>query len=125
MAAPHASNPALPGPTVSKAVVRAAALLGLSQVELSRLLGISKASTSRLVGGSYLLEPNRTKEWELALLFVRLFRSLDAVVGHGDEARAWLRGTNAAFGRAPMEEIITAEGLVRVVQYLDATRGRV
>ena len=35
------------------------------------------------------------KSFELALLFIRLFRSLDAIVG-GDEAvaRAWLRNEN-------------------------------
>ncbi len=123
MAAPNLS--ALPEPTLSKAVVRAAKLIGLNQSELAAVLGISKATASRLVGGRYLLEPKRVKEWELALLFVRLFRSLDALVGHGEDARTWLRGPNAALGRSPAEEIVTAEGLVRVVQYLDATRGRV
>ncbi|MBL8987273.1 MAG: antitoxin Xre-like helix-turn-helix domain-containing protein [Gemmatimonadales bacterium] len=114
-----------PAPTVSKAVVRAAALLGLSQAVLAEILGISRATASRLVAGSYQLEPRRPKEWELALLFVRMFRSLDALVGHEDAARAWLRGPNQAFSRPPIDEVRTAEGLVRVVQYLDAVRGRV
>ncbi len=114
-----------PAPTVSKAVVRAADLLGLNQAALADILGISRATASRLVAGSYRLEPRRSKEWELALLFVRMFRSLDALVGHGDAARAWLRGSNLAFGRPPIDEVRSAEGLVRVVQYLDAVRGRV
>lgn len=123
MTAPNLS--ALPEPTLSKAVVRAATLLGINQTELAAILGISKATASRLAAGRYLIEPKRKKEWELALLFVRLFRSLDAVLGHGDTARTWVRGPNSALGRTPLEEIVTAEGLVRVVQYLDATRGRV
>jgi DNA-binding XRE family transcriptional regulator len=114
-----------PEPTLSKAVIRAAAFLGLSQVELAQVLGISRATASRLVAGNYLLDPKRPKEWELALLFIRLFRSLDAIVGHGEDARAWLRGPNTAFEGAPAELITSAEGLVRVVHYLDATRGRV
>ena len=113
------------GPTLSKALHRATAILGLSQTALAEILGISKATASRLAAGTYHLDPVRRKEWELALLFVRMFRSLDAVVGHGEQARTWLRGPNAALGRPPIEAIATAEGLVRVVQYLDAVRGRI
>jgi hypothetical protein len=116
---------AKPGPTVSKAVVRAAELLGINQATLSDVLGLSRASTSRLVAGNYLLDPGRSKEWEFALLFLRAFRSLDAVVGHGDRARAWLRGANLALGGVPAELIRSAEGLVRTVHYLDAARGRI
>ncbi len=36
----------------------------------------------------YQLAPNR-KEWELALLFVRAFRSLDSIVGEDLAARPW------------------------------------
>jgi hypothetical protein len=112
-------------PTLAKAVVRAADILGLSQTTLAEILGVSKATASRLVGGQYRLDPARRKEWELALLFVRMFRSLDAVAGHGEQARTWLRGPNLALGRTPLEEITTTEGLVRVVQYLDAVRGKI
>ncbi len=113
-----------PAATVSKATVRAAHVLDLAQSELAGILGVSRATASRLVAGKYQLEPHR-KEWELALLLIRLFRSLDAIAGHGEDARAWLRGPNAALGGPPAELIGSAEGLVRVVQYLDANRGRV
>lgn len=122
MAAPYFAP--LPGPTASKAVTRTAERLGLSQVELASVLGASKATVSRLVAGRYQLSDSRRKEWELGLLLIRLYRSLAAVVGDGEAARTWLRGPNRAFGRPPIEEIVTAEGLVRVVQYLDAARGR-
>jgi len=58
-------------------------------------------------------------------LFLRLFRSLDALMG-GDEAkaRAWFKAENAHVGGVPAERIRTVEGLVDVVQYLDAMRGR-
>jgi len=114
-----------PGATLTKAVVRAAGLLDLHQGTVADLIGVSRATASRLFGGTYALGPARKKEWELAVLFVRLFRSLDAIVGHGDLARAWLRGPNAALGAAPIDLIGSAEGLVRVVQYLDSVRGRV
>jgi uncharacterized protein (DUF2384 family) len=65
------------------------------------------------------------KEWELAALFVRLFRSLDALIGSNDAAaRTWLGGSNTGLSGRPIDLIRTTEGLVRVVQYLDAARGR-
>jgi Protein of unknown function (DUF2384) len=77
-----------------------------------------------MAGGTYTLDDQR-KEWELGALFVRLFRSLDAVIGSNDSsARAWLNGHNSALTGRPIELIRTTEGLVRVVQYLDAARGR-
>lgn len=114
-----------PARTVTKALRRAADLLGISQTVLAEILGVSKATVSRLFGGAYQVDPKRPKEWELALLFLRMFRSLDAVAGHGEQARAWLRGPNLALGAPPLELVRSAEGLVRVVQYLDHARGRV
>jgi len=70
------------------------------------------------------LDPER-KEGELALLFLRLYRSLDALVGGDDlKARLWLHTTNDHLGGIPSDRIRTVEGLIDVVQYLDAMRGR-
>ena len=110
--------------TLSKAVVRAAGFLGLSQAALAEILGVSGATASRLVGGSYRLQPERRREWEFALLFVRLYRSLGALVCNDADARTWLRDDNLALGARPLELIRGAEGMVRVLQYLDASRGR-
>lgn len=111
--------------TLGKAVTRAAELLGLSQQSLARVLGVSRPTVTRLVHGRYLLSRHRSHEWEMATLFVRLFRSLDALVGHDETARAWLNGPNSDLDAAPLELILSAEGLVRVLHYLDAHRGRV
>jgi uncharacterized protein (DUF2384 family) len=112
--------------TMSKAVKRAAEILNVSQATLADVLGVSGATASRLFSGAYQLHPDRRREWEFATLFIRLFRSLDAIVGHGAEAQQWLQGPNRAFaGERPIEIIRTAEGLVRVLQYLDAARGRI
>jgi len=78
------------GPTLSKAVIRAAEKLGFNQTALADTIGISRATASRLNSGGYVLDPGKKKEWELALLFVRLFRSLDAILGQGEQARQWL-----------------------------------
>jgi uncharacterized protein (DUF2384 family) len=125
IAVQHTKATATAPTTVSKAVVRAAGLLGLNQSTLADVLGISPATASRLKSGAYALQPTRKREWEFALLFVRLYRALDAIVGAGEAAQAWLRGPNTALGGRPVDLIRSAEGLVRVVHYLDACRGRV
>ena len=112
-----------PAALLGKAVLAAASRLGLTNRVLAQVVGSSEASISRLSSGRG-LNPD-TKEGELALIFVRLYRSLDALMG-GDDAksRAWLHATNDDIGGVPAERVRTVEGLVDVVQYLDATRGR-
>lgn len=114
-----------PAGVLSKAVVRAARRLDFTQRDLAVTLGMSAATASRFFAGKYLLDPARAKEWELALLFVRLYRSLDALWGHEETARRWLASDNVALGAAPRELVRGVEGLVRVVAYLDAARSRV
>jgi Protein of unknown function (DUF2384) len=111
-----------PAPVLAKAVLAAAGRLGLRNRQLAAVIGTSEASVSRLQHGRG-LDPN-TKEGELALLFLRLYRSLDALVG-GDEAKArdWLAAENDHVRGVPAERIRSVEGLVDVVQYLDAMRG--
>jgi hypothetical protein len=112
-----------PGPVLAKAVLSAAARLGLRNRHLAAVLGSSEASVSRLQHARG-LDPE-SKEGELALLFLRLYRSLDALVGGDDDkARQWLHSENAHVAGVPAERIRTVEGLVDVVQYLDAMRGR-
>jgi hypothetical protein len=110
---------------VTRAVMRAAARLGLSNKSVARVLGVSEASVSRMGGGAYMLKPG-DKSFELGLLFLRLFRSLDAIAG-GDEqtARAWLRNNNLVLGGVPAAMIESVPGLVNVVGYLDARRALV
>ena len=109
---------------LSKAVARAAERLDISRSLLAKVLGLSPATITRLYGGEYQLDQNR-KEWEFALLFVRAFRSLDSIVGDEATARKWLNSDNRGLNGRPIELIRSTEGLVRVVQYLDASRGLV
>ena len=69
-----------PDAVLTKALLRAADLLGLSSRVLARILGVSEASVSRLASGARTIDP-ASKEGELALLLVRVYRSLDALVG--------------------------------------------
>ena len=111
------------GPVLAKAVLSAADRLGLRNRQLAMVIGSSEASVSRLHHGRG-LDPD-SKEGELALLFLRLYRSLDALVGGDDaKAREWLHAENDHLSGVPAERIRTVEGLVNAVQYLDAMRGR-
>ena len=114
-----------PRRVLTGAVMRASELLEITQSGLAQILGLSASTVSRMANGTYTLEAHK-KEWELGALFVRLFRSLDAVLGSNDAAaRSWLEGQNHALGGRPLDLIGSTEGLVRVVQYLDAARGRI
>jgi Protein of unknown function (DUF2384) len=106
----------------TKAVLRAAGRLGISNKALGRIVGLSEATVSRMGSGAYALTPG-DKAFELSILFVRLFRALDTIAG-GDErvASAWLKNDNAALGGIPLGLIQTVSGLVHVLGYLDARR---
>lgn len=118
----------LPAPerrkVLTQAVVRAAKALGINQAKVAATLGVSDPTVSRMFAEKYLLDPQR-KEWELAALFVRLFRSLDSIVASDEKARAWLNSENQALAARPIDLLPRAEGLIRVLLYLDAARGRI
>lgn len=126
MRRPEPTPKAATEPSVlTRAVLRAGARLGLTNRAVGRIIGVSEATVSRMGSGDYVLAPG-DKSFELAVLLVRLFRSLDAIVG-GDEAtaRSWLRSDNTALGAQPIEKIQSISGLVDVLAYLDARRALV
>jgi transcriptional regulator with XRE-family HTH domain len=108
---------------LARATLRAANLLGLSQKHLAAILGVSEASVSRLDRGRG-IEP-ASKEGEIALFFLRIWRSLDALAG-GDEAQAktWMQSENDHLDGVPARLIQSLAGMVRVADYLDAMRGK-
>ena len=113
------------GAVVTKAVLRAADRLGMTAKAFSTVIGVSETTISRMKSGDYALEIS-TKPFELSVLFVRLFRSLDAIVG-GDEnvARSWLKNPNTILDGQPIEKIRTIAGLIDVIAYLDSRRALV
>jgi hypothetical protein len=110
---------------LSKAAIRAAKNLGLKNRILAAIIGLSEPTISRMSKGEFVLTRN-DKAFELSALFVRLFRSLDAITGGDEEvARTWLNSQNTALRGVPIDLIQNVGGLVNVVQYLDSRRARI
>jgi hypothetical protein len=119
---PRQASSADPATVLTKATLRAASRLGLTNKALAAVIGVSEATVSRMHSGHYTLQREH-KSFELALLFVRLYRSLDAIVGGEDVVSAsWLRSRNSVLGGEPIALIQSVAGLLNVIQYLDARR---
>lgn len=109
---------------LTKALLETAPRLGLSQRDLAQAVGVSEATVSRWFRGQGQIGPN-SKEGELALLIIRIFRSLDALLGGNErQVEAFMRADNRDLGGSPHALIGRVEGLVHVVTYLDAMRGK-
>jgi len=121
------SKPAVPSEAavLSRAVSNAARLWGLSNDTLGKVIGVSGPTASRLRSGSWRLERG-TKPFELAQYFVRLFRSLDSLMGSDDQASiSWLKSRNTDLDGRPIDLILTIRGLLDVSDYLDDFRAQV
>lgn len=105
---------------VTKAVIRGADQLKISAETLAAIIGVSEVTISHIRRGRSALELG-TKPFELAVLFVQLYRSLDAIVGGDHEvAASWLVSPNTTLDARPIEKLQTVAGLVDVIAYLDA-----
>jgi hypothetical protein len=106
---------------LSKATARAAELLHLNNASLARVIGVSEPTITRVRAGRG-IDP-AIKEGQLALLLVRVFRSLDPLVG-GDETNrvAWMHSHNKALQGVPAKLLENPEGLVATLAYLDSMR---
>ena len=108
------------GPPLTRALVQAGKYMGLTQADLGVIVGRDRTALSR---GA--IEPN-TKSGELALLVVRAYRALYVLVGgEPRQMKHWMHTPNLHLAGVPAELVRTVPGLVRVVEYLDAIRGRV
>lgn len=104
---------------LKKAFLNAGKSLGLSQSQLAAIVGKDRSTLSR---GK--LEPE-SKSGELALLLIRCYRSLYALMGGDTEQmRHWIHTANLHTGGVPAEQVGTVQGLMEVVLYLDAIRGK-
>ena len=110
---------------LNKAVLHAAQYLDITQKELSQIVGASTPQINRLFKhGSPCLNQN-TKEWECAILFIRLIRSLEAIIGEDPhQVKEWLHHYSHHLAGIPIEMIKQISGLNEVLIYLDAMRGQ-
>ncbi|WP_298626270.1 antitoxin Xre/MbcA/ParS toxin-binding domain-containing protein [uncultured Legionella sp.] len=109
---------------LTKAVSNLAKFYSLTGKDLSKIIGISESSASRINQGTKFISPH-TKEGEMALLLLRVYRSLNAMVGNNHEkAKLWLNSQNKYFKNIPIDEMKTIQGLIGVLNYLDAMRGK-
>jgi Protein of unknown function (DUF2384) len=119
---PHAHPVSDEATLLTKAVLRAADRLAIKNAVLARILGLSGPTISRMRNGKYRLDREQ-KPFELAVLLIRLYRSLDGIVGGDDSVAAdWLTNKNTVLDGVPLELIQSVSGLANVIHYLDARR---
>ncbi len=106
------------------------AVLGRSLLAAAEELGISKADVGIIIGRNRTsidrngIDPD-SKAGELALMFIRIYRSLFALMGGDkDNMRHFLRTENLGTRGVPAEQLHNIQGMVAVCSYLDAMRGK-
>ncbi len=113
------------GKVLTSAIARIAEFWGLTNPKLGAILGVSESTASRLRSGKPQLDP-ASKSFEAAQFLLRLFRSLDALLGSDDmSARAWLATANLDLDARPIDLVDSFKGLITVCDYVDAHRARV
>jgi|LWDU01.1.fsa_nt_gi hypothetical protein len=108
-----------PATILSTALSRAAKSLKISKADIGKVIGKDRTSLNRG------LDPN-SKSGELALMFIRCYRGLFVLVG-GENAdmQHWMHTENKHLSGIPAEQIKTIGGLNKVLEYIDAMRGKV
>ena len=105
---------------LGEAVINAVAKLGLSPEEVGNVIGRNRTTIVR--NG---VDPT-TKNGQIALLLIRLYRGLYVLVGgQDDEMQHWMNSKIRTLHGVPAKMIHDISGLVRVVEYIDAIRGKV
>jgi transcriptional regulator with XRE-family HTH domain len=115
-------NPAADA-VLAKAVLNAREHLAMTQQELAAIVGVDRSAVSRWKQNGLRVD---SKTGELALLLVRIYRALFALFGGNlEDMRHFLRTENRHLGGTPLQLMEQVQGLVAVVEYLDAIRGKV
>jgi len=71
------------------------------------------------------ISDTQPKEGQLAILLLRLYRSLDTLFGgNSTQCQLWLRSHNLHLGLKPIKLIETIQGLTLTLAYLDVMRGK-
>lgn len=107
---------------LAKALLSTREQLGLTQQELADIVGVHRTAINRWADSG--LRP-QSKTGELALLLIRAYRALFALFGGNlQDMQHFLRTENRHLAGVPLVLMVQVQGLVRVVEYLDAIRGK-
>ncbi|THB73335.1 MAG: DUF2384 domain-containing protein [Gammaproteobacteria bacterium] len=116
--APEANN------VLFKAFFNSLKQLGLDNNHAAKILGVDRTTITRIKNKGIIKA--KSKSGEIALLAIRVYRSLYAMVGGDCEMmHHWMHTNNKHLNGIPAELICTIPGLVHVTEYLDAMRGKV
>lgn len=108
------------GAVLLEALLRTGEHLGLKKRELGDIIHLDDRTLRRKAE----LDPE-SAPGQLALLLVRAYRSAFVLMGGEEGACHWFQTENRALNGVPRELATRIDGLVRIVNYLDAMRGKV
>lgn len=109
---------------IATALINLKELLQLSNEDICKIIGVHRNTLTRALKAQDIKV--NSKEGELSLLLIRVYRSLFALNGGNKEAMThWLRTNNRHIQGIPLELMKTVLGLSLVVNYLDAIRGKI
>jgi hypothetical protein len=99
-------------------VLQAAELLGLYRAELARMLPLQCGDIGRLSAARELLVQG-SRSWQQAVLFIRFYRALFAVMeGDGAAMCHWLRAPDLELEGVPLLLLVDDNRLAGVLEYV-------
>ncbi len=105
---------------LTKSALRAGALLGLADADLSKVLGLDADALTAMEEGSELLRVG-TPSAQRAITLIKIHHALMANVGSDEEAgKRWMASHNTALAGTPGSLIQTEEGMRAVLAYLQS-----
>lgn len=103
---------------LGEAVLNVRSHLGLTLEQLGQILGRDRSSIQRAG-----IDP-QTPAGQLAALLIRVYRSGLVLTGDESSLKHWLKTPNRALGARPRDLLFSLQGIVNLVEYLDAHRGK-
>jgi hypothetical protein len=95
--------------------------LGLNIEQAASLVGVGRSTLIRKNDGFEI----HSKQAELQILFIRMYRSLFALFGGNQKAMLhWFDNGNKCIRGVPKDLCFTVTGLVNINAYLDGLRGK-
>ncbi|WP_045858085.1 antitoxin Xre/MbcA/ParS toxin-binding domain-containing protein [Teredinibacter purpureus] len=117
---------------VANGLTEACKHLGITQDQIATAIGVSRTTITRIKKRAHdnlddAAFASNGKPFELALLVIRVYRSLYAILGGNQAAmKHWMNTDNQHLANErPVDLIQSTLGIGRVIGYLDAMRGKI